>query len=147
MPLKAEAVEQRLLHHPPFAHHRPNLLCLGEGNQGPAPRSSRVYGMARPSLRRRKLAGSSEGGMGMDIAVLGVDLGKNVCSIVGLDALGAVVMRRKVRRETLIALAERLPPCVVGMEACCGAHHLGRLFAAHGHDVRLMSPEYVRPYV
>ena len=84
---------------------------------------------------------------GMDISVLGVDLGKNVCSVVGLDASGAVVMRRKVRRETLIALAEKLPPCVVGMEACCGAHHLGRVFAAHGHDVRLMSPEYVRPYI
>jgi transposase len=81
----------------------------------------------------------------MDIAVLGVDLGKNVCSLVGLDASGAVVMRRKARRETLIALAERLAPCVVGIEACCGAHHLGRVFAAHGHDVRLMSPEYVRP--
>jgi transposase len=85
--------------------------------------------------------------MDMDIAVLGVDLGKNVCSVVGLDPSGAVVMRRKVRRETLIALAEKLPPCVVGMEACCGAHHVGRVFAAHGHDVRLMSPEYVRPYV
>ena len=67
---------------------------------------------------------------GMDISVLGIDLGKNVCSVVGLDASGAVVMRRKVRRETLIALAEKLPPCVVGMEACCGAHHLGRVFAA-----------------
>ena len=83
----------------------------------------------------------------MDISVLGVDIGKNVCSVVGLDASGAVVMRRKVRRETLIGLAEKLPPCVVGMEACCGAHHLGRVFADHGHDVRLMSPEYVRPYV
>ena len=83
----------------------------------------------------------------MDISVLGVDLGKNVCSVVGLDSSGAVVMCRKVRRETLIALAEKLPPCIVGMEACCGAHHLGRVFVAHGHDVRLMSPEYVRPYI
>jgi transposase len=83
----------------------------------------------------------------MDITVLGVDLGKNVCSVVGLDATGAVVMRRKVRRETLVKLAAKLPACIVGMEACCGAHHLGHLFAAHGHDVRLMSPEYVRPYV
>src|SRR5271170_6016447 len=58
---------------------------------------------------------------GMDISVLGVDLGKTVCSVVGLDASGAVVMRRKVRRETLIALAEKLPPCVVGMEACWGS--------------------------
>ena len=81
------------------------------------------------------------------ISVLGVDLGKNTCSVVGLDASGAVVMRRKVRRETLIGLAEKLPACIVAMEACCGAHHLGRLFAAQGHDVRLMSPEYVRPYV
>ena len=81
------------------------------------------------------------------ISVLGVDLGKNVCSVVGLDAFGKVAMRRKVRRETLIRLAEKLPPCVVGMEACCGAHHLARIFAAHGHEVRLMSPEYVRPYV
>ncbi len=79
------------------------------------------------------------------IWVLGIDLGKNVCSVVRLDASGAVVMRRKVRRETLIGLTEKLPPCIVGMEACCG--HLGRLFAAHGHTVRLMSPEYVRPYV
>jgi hypothetical protein len=53
------------------------------------------------------------------ISVLGVDLGKNVCSAVGLDASGAVVMRRRMRRETLIALAEKLPACVVGMEACC----------------------------
>jgi transposase len=81
------------------------------------------------------------------ISVLGVDLGKNVCSVVGLDAFGKVIMRRKMKRETLIGLAEKLPPCVVGMEACCGAHHLGRIFDARGHDVRLMSPEYVRPYV
>ena len=80
------------------------------------------------------------------ISVFGVDLGKNVYSVVGLEASGAVVMRRRIRRETLIALAEKLPACVVGMEACCGAHHLGRVFAANGHDVRLMSPEYVRPY-
>ena len=81
------------------------------------------------------------------ISVLGVDLGKNVCSVVGLDVAGKIVIRRKVRRETLIGLAEKLPPCTVAMEACCGAHHLGRVFAANGHDVRLMSPEYVRPYI
>src|SRR5271156_6130843 len=83
----------------------------------------------------------------MDISVLGVDLGKNVCSVVGLDASGAVVLRRRAKRQTLIALAAKLPPCVVAMEACCGAHHLGRVFAGHGHDVGLTSPESVRPYV
>jgi transposase len=83
----------------------------------------------------------------MKIAVLGVDLGKNVCSLVGLDDVGVVVVRRRARRDTLIDFVGKLPACIVGMEACCGAHHLGRLFAAQGHDVRLMSPEYVRPYV
>ncbi len=83
----------------------------------------------------------------MKVSVLGIDLGKNVCSIVGLDEIGAVVLRRRAKRETLINLAAKLPPCIVAMEACCGAHHLGRLFANQGHDVRLMSPEYVRPYV
>ena len=84
-------------------------------------------------------------GMRMRISVLGVDLGKNVCSLVGFDASGAVVLRRRAKRETLIALAAKLPPCVVAMEACCGAHHLGRVFAAHGHDVRLMSPSKSGP--
>jgi hypothetical protein len=76
--------------------------------------------------------------------VLRIDLGENVCSIVGLDASGAVVLRRRVLRETLIDLVAKLPACIVGMEACCGAHHLGRLFTTQGHNVRLMSPKYVR---
>jgi transposase len=83
----------------------------------------------------------------MQVSVLGIDLGKNVCSAVGLDASGAVVLRRRIKTETLIGFATKLPRCIVAMEACCGAHHLGRLFANQGHDVRLMSPEYVRPYV
>jgi transposase len=83
----------------------------------------------------------------MDIHVLGIDLGKNSCSVVGLDATGRVVMRRRMRRESVVALAAKLPGCIVAMEACCGAHHLGRLLGAEGHEVRLMSPEYVRPYV
>ena len=83
----------------------------------------------------------------MDIHVLGVDLGKNSGSVVGLDATGRVVMRRRMRRESDVALAAKLPGCIVAMEACCGAHHLGRLLGAEGHEVRVMSPEYVRPYV
>ncbi len=83
----------------------------------------------------------------MDVQVLGVDLGKNSCSLVGLDASGRVVVRRRMRRESIAAFAAKAPGCVVAMEACCGAHHLGRQLAAQGHEVRLMSPEYVRPYV
>jgi transposase len=83
----------------------------------------------------------------MSVQVLGIDLGKNSCSVVGLDAAGRVVLRRRVRRESIAPMAAKLPGCVVAMEACCGAHHLGRLLTAQGHEVRLMSPEYVRPYV
>jgi len=83
----------------------------------------------------------------MEIAVLGIDLGKNSCSIVGFDDGGAVVLRRRMRREGVIKVAGKLSACVVAMEACCGAHHLGRVLRAQGHEVRLMSPEYVRPYV
>ena len=100
-----------------------------------------------PPSRRGSLVEDSNGGEVLTIAVLGIDLGKNVCSVVGLDASGAVVLRRRARRDTLIDLVAKLPACIVGMEACCGAHHLGRLFATQGHDIRLMSPEYVRPYV
>ena len=83
----------------------------------------------------------------MQIAVLGIDLGKNSCSVVGLDESGGVVVRRRMHRLSVIKFAGGLTPCVVAMEACCGAHHLGRLLQAQGHEVRLMSPEYVRPYV
>ena len=83
----------------------------------------------------------------MSITIVGIDLGKNVCSVAGLDAGGAVVTRRRMRRQTLHRFIAELPPCVVAMESCCGAHHMGRIAAAHGHTVRLMSPEYVRPYV
>lgn len=82
-----------------------------------------------------------------DVRIIGVDLGKNSCSLVGLDQAGAVVLRRRVRRDGLAPLLAKWPGAIVAMEACCGAHHLGRLLAAQGREVRLMSPEYVRPYV
>jgi transposase len=83
----------------------------------------------------------------MALVILGIDLGKNSCSVVGLDESGAVVLRRRMRRQTILNFAAKLPACVVALEACCGAHYLGRLLVRQGHTVRLMSPEYVRPYV
>ena len=83
----------------------------------------------------------------MDIVVLGIDLGKNSCSVAGQNAAGQVVLRRRLKREAVAAFARQWSGCVVAMEACCGAHHLDRQLAAEGHEVRLMSPEYVRPYV
>jgi len=83
----------------------------------------------------------------MDIAVLGIDLGKNSCSVAGLDEAGRVVLRRRVSRDGLAGLFAKLRPCTVAMEACCGAHHVSRSATVQGHQVRLMPPEYVRPYV
>ena len=83
----------------------------------------------------------------MSIVTLGIDLGKNSCSVVGLDTNGSAIVRRRMRRDGVVAFAAKLAPCTIAMEACCGAHHMGRTLAALGHDVRLMSPEYVRPYV
>jgi transposase len=83
----------------------------------------------------------------MDIVIVGIDLGKNSCSLAGVDASGRVVLRRRMRRSSLESFVKGLGCRIVAMEACCGAHHLGRVFAAQGCEVRLMSPEYVRPYV
>src|SRR4051812_38027175 len=107
------------------------------------------YGMARPSHRRGIVPRDRRRGLmtKMPIAVLGIDLGKNSCSLAGLDASGAVVLRRRMTREGLVAFTAGLPSCIVAMEVCCGAHFLGRTLAARGHTIRLMSPEYVQPYV
>ncbi len=83
----------------------------------------------------------------MDIEVLGIDLGKTVCSLAGLDANGAVVFRKRLQRHRLLKFLGSLPACVVAMEACGGAHHIGRFCLELGHEPRLMSPLYVRPYV
>ncbi|AMN54593.1 transposase [Labrenzia sp. CP4] len=67
----------------------------------------------------------------MDITVLGIDLGKSVCSLAGLDASGTVVFRKRLR---LLDFLAELPSCIVAMEACGGAHHIGRFGLEHGHD-------------
>jgi transposase len=83
----------------------------------------------------------------MKIVMIGIDLGKNLCSLAGLDESGAVVLRRRMKRESVLLFTAQLEQCTVAMEACCGAHHLGRQITGQGHTVRLMSAEYVRPYV
>jgi transposase len=83
----------------------------------------------------------------MRIVVLGIDLGKNLCSLAGLDETGAVILRRRMKRASVLPFTAQLETCTVAMEACCGAHHLGRQLVAQGHVVRLMSPAYVKPYV
>lgn len=79
-------------------------------------------------------------------SVVGIDIGKNSFHIVGLDARGAIVLRQKWSRGQVEARFANMPPCLVGMEACVGAHHLSRKLKALGHDARLMPAKYVRPY-
>ncbi|MGA2314064.1 MAG: IS110 family transposase [Xanthobacteraceae bacterium] len=80
------------------------------------------------------------------IAVVGIDIGKNSFHVVGLDQRGAVVLRQKWSRGQVDARFANMPPCLIGMEACVGAHHLSRRLKALGHDTRLMPARYVRPY-
>jgi transposase len=83
----------------------------------------------------------------MAIVTLGIDLAKNVFALHGVDATGRpALVRPSVARGKLLELVASLPPCLIGMEACSGAHHWARLFAAHGHTVRLMAPKFVIPY-
>lgn len=83
----------------------------------------------------------------MEIAVLGIDLGKTTWSVAGLNGGGEVVLRKRVQRHRLLAFLSGLSPCIVAMEACGGAHHVGHFCVEHGYEPRLMSPLYVRPYV
>ena len=80
------------------------------------------------------------------VAVIGIDIGKNSFHIVGLDSRGAIVLRQKWSRGQVEARLANMSPCLIGMEACVGAHHLSRKLKALGHDARLMPAKYVRPY-
>lgn len=81
------------------------------------------------------------------IATIGIDLGKTTFHLIGMDARGRIVLRRKVSRGQLQACLANVPACLIGMEACAGAHHVGRQLAALGHDVRLLPAQYVKPFL
>ena len=83
----------------------------------------------------------------MQVTTIGLDIAKNVFQIHGVDREGRAVLRRKVRREQLLALFSDLKPCLVGIEACATAHHWARELIALGHEVKLMPPTYVKAYV
>lgn len=83
----------------------------------------------------------------MNIITVGIDLAKNVFAVHGVDDNGKpALVKPKVARADLLPLIAQLPPCLIGMEACSGAHHWARMFRLHGHTVRLMAPKFVTPY-
>ncbi|GEO43050.1 hypothetical protein SAE02_71980 [Skermanella aerolata] len=83
----------------------------------------------------------------MSTAFIGLDLAKSVFQVHGVDAQGKVVVTNRLRRDAVLAFFANLPVCVVGMEACAGSHFWAREIARLGHTVRLMAPQYVKPYV
>src|SRR5499427_1278608 len=82
----------------------------------------------------------------LPITTMGIDIGKNTFHVVGLDRRGAIVLRQRWSRGQVEARLVNMPPCLIGMEACVGAHHLSRRLHSQGHDARLMPAKYVRPY-
>ena len=83
----------------------------------------------------------------MEMVTLGIDLGKTVCSLTGLDGTGRKVLGRRVQRAKLLEFTVNLLPLTVGIEACFGAHELGRALIAQGHKVRLLVPSDIKPYL
>jgi len=83
----------------------------------------------------------------MKITTVGIDLAKNVFQVHGVDERGKAVLKKQLRRHQVLTFFGNLPPCLIGMEACCGAHHWARRLQAQGHTVRLMAPQFVKPYV
>ena len=81
------------------------------------------------------------------IATVGLDLAKSIFQVHAIDALGGVVVRRALRRANLLDLFRKLPPCLIGMEACATAHFWAREIQACGHEVKIIPPVYVKAYV
>src|SRR5258705_5856034 len=78
---------------------------------------------------------------------IGLDIAKSVFQVHGVDAAGQVVIRRQLKRRYVLAFFQKLPPCLIGIEACASSHYWSRELRALGHTVRLMPPAYVKPYV
>jgi transposase len=81
------------------------------------------------------------------ITTVGLDIAKSVFQVHGVDSVGQVIIRRQLKRRYVLPFFEKLPPCLVGIEACASSHHWSRQLKALGHTVRLMPPAYVKPYV
>src|SRR5262244_4215943 len=80
------------------------------------------------------------------LSVVGIDIAKQVFHLVGMDEHGTILVRKRLYRAQMMAFIAQLPPTRIGMEACGGAHYWARRFREHGHEVRLMAPQFVTPY-
>src|SRR5712672_4630465 len=83
----------------------------------------------------------------MKITTVGIDLAKNVFQVHAVDERGKAVLRKQLKRKDVVSFFANLEACLIGMEACAGAHYWARKLAQFGHTVRLMAPQFVKPYV
>lgn len=83
----------------------------------------------------------------MKITTVGIDLAKNVFQVRGVNEYGKAAQKKQIKRDQMAAFFANLPPCLIGMEACGGAHHWARKLQGFGHTVKLMAPQFVKPYV
>jgi transposase len=80
------------------------------------------------------------------LSVVGIDIAKQVFHLVSMDEQGTILVRKRLYRAQVMAFIAQLPPTLIGMEACGGAHYWARRFREHGHEVKLMAPQFVKPY-
>src|SRR5262249_6036819 len=115
-------------------------------------RGDRVMGWMAPFRHRRaklvfcRITRNREPSMS-EVTTIGLDLAKHVFQVHGIDAQGATVLRKRLRRGQVLAFFSRIPRCLVGLEACATAHYWARELAALGHEVRLMPAQYVKAYI
>src|SRR5882724_2816484 len=85
--------------------------------------------------------------MTQQLSTVAIDLAKKVFHLVGADTTGKILWRKRLTRHALMPFIAQLPPVLIGLEACGGAHYWARRFREHGHEVKLMAPQFVKPYV
>src|SRR5882724_7068719 len=104
--------------------------------------------MSHNEFKSRELMEPQEASpMKQEMSVLGIDIAKRVFHAIGMDNTGKIVFRKRLSRHDLMPWMAKLPPVLIGMEACSGAHDWARRFRAYGHEVKLMAPQFVKPYV
>src|SRR6478609_9671510 len=119
--------------------HAPGCLLLMLWTAPPPARECHGCGCLRPHDSQEPLM--------QTVTTIGLDIAKSVFQVHGIDAEGKVVIRRQLKRRYVLAFFQKLPSCLVGIEACASSHHWSHELQALGHTVRLMPPAYVKPYV
>src|SRR5262245_21835582 len=119
---------------------RAMTACDAVDGSSTGARAPQMWGAVKAPTIRRSQAMQA-------ITTIGLDIAKSVFQVHGVDAQGNIILRRQLKRRYVLSFFQKLPPCLVGIEACATSHYWSRELQALGHKVRLMPPAYVKPYV